>query len=222
MRRSIPLTACLVGLAFAAGVSGQSGPSAEAFARDLQKRYDRVSDFSADFTHTYRGGVLRQQATERGRLLIKKPGRMRWEYTSPEQKLFVSDGHKLYSYIPQDRQVMVRSVPQDEGATTPILFLSGKGDLTRDFAVSFDQIAEAPAGTIALRLTPQRSEPEYEWLSLVVDRTSLGLAMLVTVDAQGGRSAFTFSNLKENIGLPDNTFVFRMPRGVDVISDAGR
>ena len=59
--------------------------------------------------HTYEGGVLRKQITERGRLLIKKPGKMRWEYTTPEKKLFVSDGVKIYSYIPQDKQVIVAS-----------------------------------------------------------------------------------------------------------------
>ena len=100
---------------------------ADSVARDLQRKYDRVRDFSADFVHTYRGGVLKQQATERGRLLVKKPGKMRWEYTAPEKKLFVSDGRKIYSYIPQDRQVVVSTMPQDDQAPTPALFLTGKG-----------------------------------------------------------------------------------------------
>ena len=76
----------------------------------------------------YRGGVLKQQATERGKLLVKKPGKMRWEYTAPEKKLFVSDGRKIYSYIPQDKQVVVGTMPRDEQAPTPALFLTGKGN----------------------------------------------------------------------------------------------
>ena len=59
-------------LAFAVSVSAQS-PTADAVARDLQKKYDRVNDFSADFVHSYRGGVLKQQATERGQMMVKKP-----------------------------------------------------------------------------------------------------------------------------------------------------
>src|SRR4051812_40821439 len=92
-------------LATTAAGSAQTGQpvSADAVARDLQKKYDRVTDFTADFVHSYKGGVLRQQATERGHLLVKKPGKMRWEYTTPEKKTFVSDGHKMYSYIPQDK-----------------------------------------------------------------------------------------------------------------------
>jgi outer membrane lipoprotein carrier protein len=198
-----------------------SAPAADAVAHDLQKKYDRVADFAADFVHAYRGGVLKQQATERGRLLVKKPGKMRWDYTNPERKLFVSDGRKIYSYIPQDRQVTVTTMPRGEQAPTPALFLTGQGDLTRDFSAAFDKVADAPAGSVALKLTPKRQEPEYESLTLVVDQKTLSLQMLITVDSQGGRSAFTFSNLKENVGLADNQFVFQMPRNVEVISDAG-
>ncbi len=96
-----------------ASVAAQStpAPTADAVARDIQRKYDHVADFSADFVHAYRGGVLKQQATERGKLLVKKPGKMRWEYTAPERKLFVSDGRKIYSYIPQDKQVVVATMP---------------------------------------------------------------------------------------------------------------
>ena len=72
----------------------------------MQQKYDRVKDFTADFTHTYEGGVLKKKSTERGTVQIKKPGRMRWEYTAPEKKTFVSDGRKIYSYIPADKQVI--------------------------------------------------------------------------------------------------------------------
>jgi outer membrane lipoprotein carrier protein len=205
----------------AAHLSAQSA-TPDGVARDLQRKYDRVNDFSADFVHSYRGGVLKQEATERGTLLVKKPGKMRWEYTAPEKKLFVSDGHKIYSYIPQDRQVIVGTVPRDDQAPTPALFLTGKGDITRDFTAVFDKVAEARPGSVALKLTPRRREPEYESLTLVLDPKTLTLQMLITVDAQGGRSAFTFSNLKENVGLTDNQFVFKMPRNVDVTTDGGR
>ena len=197
-------------------------PTADTLARDLQRKYDKVTDFSADFVHSYRGGVLKQQATERGTLLVKKPGKMRWEYTAPEKKLFVSDGHKIYSYIPLDKQVLVGTMPRDEHAPTPALFLTGKGDLTRDFSAAFDKVPEAPSGSLALKLTPKRREAEYESLTLVVDPNTLTLRMLITVDAQGGRSSFTFSNLKENVGVADNQFVFKMPRNVDVVTDGGR
>jgi outer membrane lipoprotein carrier protein len=192
-------------------------------AEALQRRYDGVRDFSADFVHTYRGGVLKKQLTETGRLLIKKPGKMRWEYTSPEQKLFVSDGLKIYSYIPEDKQVMVGSVPQGDAAATPALFLSGKGNLTRDFEPSQGEVPPGfPAGTVALKLVPKTPQPDYDWLVLLVEPGTLRLRGLVTTDAQGGTSAMSFANLKENVGLADKSFAFSIPRGVDVVTDAGR
>jgi len=211
-----------IGLSVLLTVSASAqSPTADAVARDLQKKYDRVNDFSADFVHSYRGGVLKQQATEGGRMMVKKPGKMRWEYTSPEKKTFVSDGHKMYSYLPKDRQVIVSTIPAQDDAATPALFLTGRGNITRDYTVAFDKIPDAPAGSIALRLTPKKREAEYDWLTLVVDPGTLDLLMLITLDPQGGRSAFTFSNLKQNIGLADNLFVFKMPRNVDLVTDSG-
>ena len=61
---------------------------------------------------------------------------MRWTYTKPEEKIFVSDGLKLYSYIPADKQVYVATVPPGDQASTPALFLAGKGNLMRDFTVA--------------------------------------------------------------------------------------
>jgi outer membrane lipoprotein carrier protein len=197
--------------------------SATELAAALQKKYDSVKDFSADFTHVYQGGVLRKQLTERGRVLIKKPGKMRWEYTAPEEKLFVSDGVKIYSYLPQDKQVIVSSVPPDDQASTPTLFLAGKGNLTRDFVASIETLPPGmPAGMRALKLVPRTSQRDYESLMLIVDPASYQIRGLITVDGQGGKSSFSFSNLKENVGLPDATFAFKIPRGVDVVTTGSR
>jgi outer membrane lipoprotein carrier protein len=209
--------------AYAIGAAWAQTDTAPGLAQALQHRYDQVRDFSADFVHTYRGGVLRRELSERGRLIVSKPGRMRWEYTAPEQKLFVSDGSKIYSYIPADRQVIVGSVPPADEATTPALFLAGKGNLTRDFDASLPAVpAGMPAGSRALKLVPKRAQPDYEWLVLVVDPDSLRILGLETTDSQGGTSTFAFTNLKENVGTSDKLFEFKLPRGVDVVTDSPR
>src|SRR5262249_16863595 len=144
--------------------------------------------------------------------------KMRWEYTTPEQKLFVSDGVKMYSYIPQDKQVIVSSIPAADEATTPTLFLAGKGSLTRDFTASLVQApAGSPPDTHALKLVPKPRQRDYDWLTLLVDPATLAIRGLVTVDAQGGTSRFSFANLKENVGVADKAFEFKMPRGVEVV-----
>ena len=208
----------------ASGVAAQQPASdPQELARTLQRKYDGVRDFSAEFVHTYQGGVLRKTVKESGRLVVKKPGQMRWTYEKPEQKTFVSDGRKLYSYIPADRQVYVTSVPPDDQASTPALFLAGKGSLVRDFNVSAAAPPpEARPGDVALKLIPRTRERDYDSLVLVVNESSLQLQSLIAEDRQGGRSAFTFSNLRENVGVPDREFVFQIPRGADVITDTPR
>lgn len=212
-------------LALAVGATARPLPGADdaqSLAAAIQRHYEQIRDFRADFTHTYEGGVLRKKTVERGHMAIRKPGRMRWTYTSPEAKVFVSDGVKLYSYVPADKQVYVATVPTGDDASTPAMFLAGKGHLTRDFTAALAAPAGAPAGSAAIKLTPVKPEREYEALVLVVDRATLQWRMLVTTDRQGGTSTFAFTNLRENAGVPDREFVFTIPRGVDVITDAGR
>ena len=70
-----------------------------------------------------------------------------------------------------------------------------------------------------LRLTPSLTEPDYDWLTLAVERESLRFRQLIATDSQGGVSTFTFSNLMENQGVPDNLFVFQIPADADVITE---
>ncbi len=214
------LTVMLATGALAAAPSAQTKPAPDALAKSLQARYQNVRDFSASFTHSYRGGVLRTQSTESGTVAVKKPGMMRWVYTSPEKKEFVSDGKKVYSYLPQDKQVIVSDVPPADQAATPALFLAGKGDISRDFTAAAAD--SSVPGALALRLTPRRDEPDYEYLVVAVDPTTLQIRALTTRDRQGGDSTLTFTNMKENRGLSDKDFAFRIPRGVDIITDGTR
>jgi outer membrane lipoprotein-sorting protein len=72
---------------------------------------------------------------------------------------------------------------------------------------------------VTLKLVPRKTDPELDWLLLAVDAKTLQIRHLVATDRQGGRSAFTFSNLKENRNLSDRLFEFQIPRGVDVITN---
>jgi outer membrane lipoprotein carrier protein len=198
----------------AAPAGAASQPPAAQVAAALQKKYDGVRDFTADFVHDSEGGLLRKKQTESGFLQVKKPGKMRWDYKRPEPKVFVSDGRRIYLYVPADNQVIVSPVPDEDEATTAVLFLVGKGNLTRDFTVTYAE--GGGADTYALRLQPRLPERDYDWLQIIVDRKTLQIRSLSAADSQGGRSTFQFSNLKENVGLSDKAFEFKIPRGADV------
>jgi outer membrane lipoprotein carrier protein len=142
---------------------------------------------------------------------------MRWVYTKPERKEFVSNGERIYSYVPRDKQVIISPMPTGE-QTTPALFLTGRGHLVRDFTVSFADLQEAGTGAVGLKLVPKKGDPEFEWLMIGVDPARLQIQQLVALDRQGGRSTFSFTNLQENRNISDKIFDFQIPRGVDVIS----
>jgi outer membrane lipoprotein carrier protein len=194
-------------------------PPAPEIAARIQKKYETVRDFSASFTHQHEGGALRRKYLEQGTVYVKKPGRMRWEYSEPEKKLFVADGTRLYDYDPESNQVTVADLPQGDAAASPALFLAGRGNIVRDFEVSHAR--STGEGVYALRLEPKRPQDAFDWLELVVDRRTLELRSLTAVEAQGARSTFVFTSLKENVGLADKMFEFRIPRGAEVIH-AGR
>jgi outer membrane lipoprotein carrier protein len=196
--------------------SPQALPPASDVAGALQRKYDSVKDFSASFKQTYEGGLLRRKASESGTVYVKKPGKMRWDYTSPEKKLFVSDGQTMFLYFPGEKQVMKNAVPSQDEATSAVLFLMGKGNITRDFNVKW---AEGGTDTTyRLRLDPKTRQAEYDWLEITAERDTFRIVGLTAADAQGGKSSFSFSNFKENAGLADKMFQFTIPRGTEVIS----
>ncbi|MEO8681532.1 MAG: outer membrane lipoprotein carrier protein LolA [Vicinamibacterales bacterium] len=209
--------------ALAAAVSAQAPPSdPQALAARVQQRLATIRDFSGDFVQSYEGGVLRTRTTERGTVSIKRPGRMRWVYSKPERKEFVSDGNRLYTYLVEDRQVIVSPAPGPADGTIPALFLAGQADLARDFVPTFTELPGAAAGLIGLKLVAKAHDPDYEWLAIGIEPKTLQIQHLIAVDRQGGKSAFAFTNLKENRGLSDKDFEFRIPRGVDVVTNGTR
>ena len=214
----LALAACLTLATAVAGAQAPPVPRSPAdLARQVQARYDTVHDFEGEFTQTYEGGVLRTKTTERGTVVIKRPGKMRWVYTAPERKEFVSDGTKIYAYFPADRQVIVSPAPTGAD-TTPALFLTGQANLVRDFDPSAIDLPGAPAGNLGLKLVARKADPDFEWLAVSVDPATFQIEQLVAFDRQGGRSTFTFTNLRENRRPADTSFVFRIPKGVDVIN----
>ena len=95
-----------------------------------------------------------------------------------------------------------------------MLFLTGQGDLVRDFRPALPKVQ--PEGLWQLDLVPKTTQTDFTALTMTVDPRTLALRGLTSTDAQAGVSTFTFSNLRENVGLSDNQFQFKIPKGVDV------
>ncbi len=182
----------------------------------LQRKYEALESFSADFEQMFQGGGV--QLRESGIVKMKKPGRMYWEYQQPTPKLFVADGKKSYFYLPQDKQVIVSDLDLNN-ASTPLLFLVGRGKIREDFHVELEE-AEKPlqVDNLLVRLTPKQPQGGYSHLILEVDPSSYLIYRLIVIEPIGNRNEYVLKNFRENIRISDRQFSFKMPEGVEVMS----
>jgi outer membrane lipoprotein carrier protein len=203
-------------LLLASGANAPAGASDADIARRLVERLEEMnahaSGLVARFVQSYRSGLLGREVVEKGRVSIKRPGRMRWEYESPERKLFISDGKTFYFYVPEDHQVIVQE--QDDERSLAARLLGGEGGLLEEFTASLDEPLEE--GVLRVRLVPRRADADIDRAFVDVEPSGRLRSILVE-DVQGGRTRFRFEDLREKTGLPDALFRFEIPPGVEVI-----
>jgi outer membrane lipoprotein carrier protein len=203
----------ICGAALAANAAPQSS-ELDQLVGALQAKYARLGSLAADFTQIYNAPGERTRR-ESGRLLLKKPGRMRWDYMSPEEKLYVSDGKVIYEYVPAERLVTRARVKESNDLRAPFMFLLGRGNLRRDFKrIEFASESPVRAGNRVLRLIPKR-DAGFRELLIEVEPGTLTIARLAFVNPAGARSDFLFSNVRENAPAGDAQFSFRPPAGVE-------
>jgi outer membrane lipoprotein carrier protein len=213
--RAAPLSTVLAALLSTLPGAVSADPDASlagSLIRKLEERHARTADLVARFTESYRSGMLSREVVERGIVSIKRPGRMRWEYKDPEEKLFISDGKTFYFYVPADRQVIV----SEQGAERSLAarLLSGRGGLLGEFDASLEEPLEE--GVLRVKLVPRREQPDV--VRAFVDVEPSGRLREVQLeDVQGNRTRFRFEGVRENTGLRDSLFRFDVPPGVEVI-----
>ncbi len=195
----------------------QSAPSARQVVQSLQQRYDQVHSLAAKFRQITEDRGITQQ--EEGILLMKRPGRMRWEYQAPTQKLFVADGEKSFYYNVAEKQV-VESELDLEDRGSPLLFLMGKGQLLSDYEVSFET-SEKPLieSNWLLRLIPRpsRIQPDYEYVLVEADRPTLRIHRISVIDPIGNRNDYILTEVQENLPIQEKKFRFKIPKDVERI-----
>ena len=207
--------ALLLVLLFAAGVTPSADPDpglAESLVSRIEARHSRTQDLVARFVQSYRSGLLGRELVERGVVSIKRPGRMRWEYKEPEEKLFLSDGERFYFYVPEDRQVIIQAQDDERSLAARLLF--GGAGLLEEFEVSLEEPFEE--GVLRVRLVPRHENAELERAYIDAEPSGLIRSILLE-DIQGNRTLFRFEEIRENTGLSDRLFEFEIPSGVEVI-----
>jgi len=187
-----------------------------AIAQAVDNRYNHLQTLQAEFTETYRGAGI--ERTESGSLWLKKPGKMRWEYRSPKEKLFLSDGKDAWFYLPGDRQVRRSSVKKLDDLRSPLGFLLGKTRLEKEL----DGLSAAPdvtpttAGNVVLRGVPKAMADRVNEVVLEIT-PDYHIARIQFEEADESVTEYRFSEQKENAGIADQLFRFSPPPGVEVV-----
>jgi outer membrane lipoprotein carrier protein len=197
---------------------------------DMQAEFAQESYLtSLDRTQRGRGRVAMQFARPAGG---RAPlARFRWEYEQPTEQLIVSDGKTLWVYLPENRQVIQSEVAAAgaERSDDPLLFLTGLGNLSRDFLIGWAEPARDAKGNYSLELRPRRPSTLIARLLVVVPREAVAkgggkvFPILSTnvIDPGGNSTRIEFGNVRVNRNLPDRQFHFTIPPGVEVVRPDG-
>jgi outer membrane lipoprotein carrier protein len=187
-------------------------------ARAVDDHYNHLRSLQSDFTEIYRGDG--PERVETGTLWLKKPRKMRWEYRSPNEKLFVSNGEVVWFYMPAERQVRQTTLKKLDDLRSPIVFLLGKTKLESELRGLSKAIDQAPssAGDIVLRGAPQ-AMAEVNEVQVEVNPANQ-IVRIVLFGTDGATTEFRFTGWKENVELSDGQFQFKVPAGVEVVEGA--
>jgi outer membrane lipoprotein carrier protein len=196
-----------------------SGTNALAVARGTDEHYNQLKTFKTEFTEVYQGpGVSR---TESGTLWLKKPGRMRWEYREPREKLFLTDSHTAFFYVPGERQARKTPLRNLDDIRSPLRYLLGKTKLEKELdglSVAADH-KPARAGDTVLRGVPKGMKDRISEVLLEIS-PSFQIDRIVIREIDGTSTDFFFSNTEENVAVEDKLFRFTPPAGVEVIEES--
>jgi outer membrane lipoprotein carrier protein len=205
----------VLGLATAIA-SAASAPDVHAIAQAVDERYNHLHSLQSDFTEIYRGAGM--ERTESGTLWLKKPGKMRWQYRSPREKLFLSDGKDAWFYVPGERQVRRTAVKKLDDLRSPLAFLLGKTKLEKELqALSLaSDVAPLAPDDVVLRGVPKSLADRVNQV-LLETTPQHWISRIIIEQVDGSVTEYRFTNQRENVAVPDQQFQFAVPDGVEVI-----
>ena len=216
MKLNFVIWVCVFLFLAALTVTASPGTDALAIGQAVDDHYNHLRTLQADFTEIYRGSGM--ERTESGTLWLKKPGKMRWEYRSPKEKLFLGDGKDAWFYVPGDGQVRKTSMRKLDDLRSPLGFLLGKTRLDKELqGLSLaPDAATLNAGDVVLRGVPAAMSDRVSQVLLEITPDHQ-ISRISMEEADGSVTEYRFANQKENVEIDDRRFRFAPPAGVEVI-----
>ena len=180
----------------------------------IQRQYEKVSTFEADFTQRSYVKMMNQTQSVKGTVKIKKPGKMKWVYGAPDTQILISDGKNLWLYVPEEEQATKVPVESIYSSNTPALFLAGKGKLTRSFNV---ESVSQENQNILVTLVPKNEDQGLARLILHADKKNYQITGSTVYDKLGNKTEIRFSRIRINREIPEEQFQLKTPPGVEIL-----
>lgn len=210
-------------VALLSSFSMASGPvKTEGMPDLIQKRYETLTSFRADFIQELTNVASGEVETREGSILFKQPSQVRWETTAPEKELLVVGPDAAWNYIEDEELAIKYSIESILNSKTVLRFISGQANLKEDFVINdeWDGAAEVRErwgkGFTVLQLLPKEPEPGMVLAFIGVEPDTGVLRQVMIVDFYGNGNEVRLSNVEQNVDLKPDTFDFQPPAGVDV------
>lgn len=203
----------------------------------LEQSYATLNDLQADFSQRTTIKAMKREEKGGGELFIKKgsgkEAMFRFNYTKPKQQI-VSNGQKVWYYLPDQKQVMVLELSQmfEGGNGVALNYLTGMGHVSRDFDIAFAATPRDSKGNYVLDLTPKKKSPAMAKLQLVIDGSAVQkfvtegrpakpfpIVSSTVYDVTGNTTRIDFSSVKTNRGMNSGRFNFKIPAGVEIVKN---
>jgi outer membrane lipoprotein carrier protein len=194
-----------------------SAPDVHVLAQEVDSHYNHMRTLQAKFTETYKGAGM--ERTESGTLWLKKPGKMRWEYRSPREKLFLGDGKNAWFYVPGDQQARKTSMRNLDDLQSPLAFMLGKTKLEKELEGLSKASDTSPLdkNNLVLQGVPKALADRVSLVKLEITPGRY-ISRLVIEQRDGSVTEYQFSDQQENVEVNDQLFHFVPPPGVEVVA----
>ena len=199
--------------------AGHSADPVKDLVKKVEARYQKTTDLTAEFAQTTSVRGFASAIKSAGRVYLKRPGKLRWDYLEPTLEQIFVENDKVQFYIPEHKQVLNGQLSRMANSQAPLQLLQGIGRLDEHYLVALTPDgARGNGGLPLLSLTLPDGGPDQPRIVVEVDAATHFLRRVELHDVNGNVSTFTFSALKANTGLKDDLFVFTVPKGVEVIT----
>jgi outer membrane lipoprotein carrier protein len=180
----------------------------------IQSQYEKILTFEADFTQRSYVKMMNQTQVIKGRVQIKKPGKMRWVYGAPDAQILISNEKTLWLYVAAEEQATKVPVESIYSSNTPALFLAGRGKLTHIFDV--ESVSQEDKN-IFVFLVPKSEEQGLARLVLQADKENYQITGSIVYDKLGNKTEISFNRIQVNHEIPEEQFQLKTPPGVEIL-----